>query len=124
MKEKRIMTRYRLHYFPESGNSYKLALMLTAEARPCRTGILPPASRRFPQNIECSPGTHAFAIGVRPTVADFSMMADLCYPQDETGYDLATSYPAVKVWLLRSAALPGWRAPYELLPGQRLVHSA
>lgn len=23
------MTRYRLHYFPESGNSYKLALMLT-----------------------------------------------------------------------------------------------
>jgi glutathione S-transferase len=23
------MTTYRLHYFPESGNSYKLALMLT-----------------------------------------------------------------------------------------------
>ena len=23
------MTNYRLHYFPESGNSYKLALMLT-----------------------------------------------------------------------------------------------
>jgi len=23
------MTSYRLHYFPESGNSYKLALMLT-----------------------------------------------------------------------------------------------
>lgn len=23
------MTAYRLHYFPESGNSYKLALMLT-----------------------------------------------------------------------------------------------
>jgi hypothetical protein len=23
------MVRYRLHYFPESGNSYKLALMLT-----------------------------------------------------------------------------------------------
>ncbi len=25
----RAMPSYRLHYFPESGNSYKLALMLT-----------------------------------------------------------------------------------------------
>jgi len=28
------MTRYRLHYFPESGNSYKLALMLTMCRQP------------------------------------------------------------------------------------------
>jgi glutathione S-transferase len=28
------MTRYRLHYFPESGNSYKLALMLTLCGQP------------------------------------------------------------------------------------------
>ena len=61
---------------------------------------------------------------MRPTVADFSMMADLSYPQDEPGYDLANSDPAVNAWLLRIAALPGWRAPYELLPGQRLVHYA
>jgi hypothetical protein len=28
-KQEEMMTSYRLHYFPESGNSYKLALMLT-----------------------------------------------------------------------------------------------
>lgn len=28
-KERSVMDTYRLHYFPESGNSYKLALMLT-----------------------------------------------------------------------------------------------
>jgi hypothetical protein len=31
---KRAMTNYRLHYFPESGNSYKLALMLTLCGQP------------------------------------------------------------------------------------------
>src|SRR5258708_7266089 len=29
-----LMTTYRLHYFPESGNSYKLALMLTLCGQP------------------------------------------------------------------------------------------
>ena len=65
---------------------------------------------------------NAFAIGEKPTVADFSMMAYLSYPGDETGYDFATSHPAVKAWLLRIARLPGWRSAYDLLPGQRLTH--
>jgi glutathione S-transferase len=67
---------------------------------------------------------HAFAVGGRPTVADFSLMAYLSFPNDETGYDFAVRYPAVHAWLGRIARLPGWRAPYELLPGKRLVHYA
>ena len=67
---------------------------------------------------------HAFAIGDKPTVADFSMMAYLAYPSDETGYDFAASHPAVNAWLGRMAALPGWRAAYDLLPGKRLMHYA
>ena len=67
---------------------------------------------------------NAFAIGDRPTVADFSLMAYLSYPSDETGYDLAVSHPAVHAWLSRIARLPGWRSPYDLLPGKRLVHYA
>jgi glutathione S-transferase len=67
---------------------------------------------------------HAFIIGDRPTVADFSMMAYLSYPADETGYDFATSHPAVSDWLARIAALPGWRSAYDLLPGKRLIHYA
>jgi glutathione S-transferase len=68
--------------------------------------------------------THAFAIGDRPTVADISMIAYLSYPNDETGYDLAASHPAIQAWLSRVANLPGWRSPYELLPGKRLTHYA
>jgi len=66
----------------------------------------------------------AFAIGEGPTIADISMMAYLHFPADETGYDFATSHPAVAAWLLRIAALPGWRSAYDLLPGQRLKHYA
>ena len=68
--------------------------------------------------------THAFAIGDRPTVADFSLMAYLSYPSDETGYDFSESHPALHAWLGRIARLPGWRTPYDLLPGKRLAHFA
>ena len=216
------MSTYRLHYFPESGNSYKLALMLTlcgqtfepvwtdfgggvtrtpewrrtvnadgrnpgaggewrashpdradpAQARrtirpiwwrECRrakfevlrwlfwdnhklTGYM--ATYRYHRTFTPSPDPHvlayfrkthrrlpwrywsnicstsAFAVGDRPTVADFSMIAYLSYPNDETGYDLAASHPAVDAWLRRVANLPGWRSPYDLLPGRRLTHYA
>jgi glutathione S-transferase len=58
--------------------------------------------------------------GSLPTIADLSMIAYLSFPPDESGYDLAASHPAVHAWLGRVAALPGWRAPYDLLPGKRL----
>jgi len=214
------MTTYRLHYFPESGNSYKLALMLTLcgesfepvwtdfgggitrtaewrrtvnemgeipvlEADGVRltqtapillklaaqygrfgaeseaeqfellrwlfwdnhklTGYM--ATYRFLRTFAPSPDPHvlayhrrrlddflsilnrhlehhAFALGDRPTVADFSMMAYLHYPADETGYDFAASHPAISAWLGRIAALPGWRSAYDLLPGKRLTHYA
>jgi glutathione S-transferase len=212
------MPTYRLHYFPESGNSYKLALMLTLcgqnfepvwtdfgggitrtpewrrdvnamgevpvlevdGARLTQTapillqlaeqygrfgGESPKenyevlrwlfwdnhkltsymATYRYNRAFTPSPNPHvqkhfrkriddflaileqhlernAFAIGDKPTVADFSMMAYLSYPGDETGYNLAVSHPAVNAWLQRIAALPGWRSAYDLLPGKRLTH--
>ena len=214
------MSTYRLHYFPESGNSYKLALMLTLcgkalepvwtdfgggvtrtpqwRARVNEMGEIPVleadgvrltqtapillklaeqygrfggetaeekfevlrwlfwdnhkltgfmATYRYLRTFTSSPDPHvlaflrkrlddflgileqhlrqnAFAIGDRPTVADFSMIAYLSYPGDETGYDFATSHPAVSAWLGRVASLPGWRSAYDLLPGQRLTHYA
>jgi glutathione S-transferase len=210
------MSNYRLHYFPESGNSYKLALMLTlcgqdfepvwtdfgggvtrtAEWR--RTvnpmGEIPVleesglrltqtapillrlaerygrfrgadeneryevlrwlfwdnhkltgymATYRFMRAFTSSPDPQvlsflrrrlddflgiaeqhlrerAFVVGAGPTVADFSMAAYISFPKQETGYDLAESHPAVHAWLGRIAALPGWKAPYDLLPGKRM----
>jgi glutathione S-transferase len=212
------MPAYRLHYFPESGNSYKLTLMLTlcgqsfepvwtdfgggitrtpawrqsvnamgeipvleedgvrlTQTAPILlklseqygrfgaasqkeqfellrwlfwdnhklTGYM--ATYRFLRTFTRSPDPHvqsyfrkriddflsilethlqhnAFAIGDRPTIADFSMIAYLHYPSDETGYDFATSHPAISAWLGRIAALPGFKSAYDLLPGKRLTH--
>ena len=214
------MPTYRLHYFPESGNSYKLALMLTLcgqsfepvwtdfgggvtrtkewrervnpmgeipvlevdgerltqtapillklardygkfgatnEREQCEllrwlfwdnhklTGYM--ATYRFQRTFMPSPDPqvlkyfrarlddflsvlerhleeNAFAIGKNPTVADFSMMAYLHFPADETGYDFSSSHPAIHGWLRRIAGLPGWKSAYDLLPGRRLKHYA
>lgn len=61
-----------------------------------------------------------YMVGARATIADISMMAYLSFPKHESGYDLAKSHPSVAAWLARMAALPGWQAPYDLLPGKRL----
>ncbi len=210
------MTTYRLHYFPESGNSYKLALMLNLcgqtfepvwtdfgggitrtpewRARVNAMGEIPVleedgqrltqtapillrlaerygrfggrsdaerfevlrwlfwdnhklsgymATYRYYRAFTPSPDTavlaflrrrlddflgilnahlvgRPFAIGEHPTIADISLMAYLSFPSRESGYDLAASHPAVDAWLGRIAKLPGWRGPYDLLPGQRL----
>jgi glutathione S-transferase len=45
---------------------------------------------------------------------------DLSFPKEEAGYDIAVSHPAIHGWLGRVAKLPGWRPPYDLLPGKRL----
>jgi glutathione S-transferase len=210
------MSRYRLHYFPESGNSYKLALMLALcgqtfepvwtdfgggitrtpewRAKVNAMGEIPVledgaqrltqtapillklaerhgrfkeandeerfeilrwlfwdnhkltgymATYRYNRAFTPSPDPavmtflkrriddflsildnhlsgHPFAVGGRPTIADISMMAYLSFPKHEAGYDLAVSHPSVAAWLDRLAVLPGWRAPYDLLPGKRL----
>jgi glutathione S-transferase len=62
----------------------------------------------------------SFVVGDRTTVPDLSIVGYLFFPKEESGYDLAVSHPAVHGWLARIAALPGWHAPYDLLPGKRL----
>jgi glutathione S-transferase len=214
------MEKYRLHYFPESGNSYKLALMLTLcgqafepvwtdfgggvtrtpewresvnemgeipvleESGSRLTQTAPillrlaerygrfhgendnerfeilrwlfwdnhkltsyTATYRFQRAFTPSPDPQVlkflrsrldgflavaeqhltdrpFVIGDRLTVADLSMIGYLFFPKEETSYDLATTHAAVHAWLNRIAALPGWRAPYDLLPGKRLPRYA
>ena len=63
-----------------------------------------------------------FILGDRATVVDLSMCAYLSFPGDETGYNFATSHPALHAWLGRIAALPNWKSAYDLLPGKRLHH--
>lgn len=209
------MTRYRLHYFPESGNSYKLALMLTfcgQSFEPVWTDffggitrtaawratvnemgeipVLEEDEHRFSQTgavllrlaarygtlepdggagsydalrwllwdnhkltsyvatyrfLRCftdsaDPGVLAFlegrvrnaldildrhlaarpfALGDRPTIIDLSLCGYLYSPASELGLDLHARHPAIAAWLERFAGIPGWRSPYDLLPGPR-----
>ena len=74
--------------------------------------------------VEARVADRPFVLGERATIVDLSMCAYLSYPADETGFDLATTHPNVHAWLARIAAVPGWKSPYDLLPGARLPHVA
>jgi glutathione S-transferase len=62
-----------------------------------------------------------FMVGAQPTIADISMCGYLFYPVEEFGFDIAGEYPSIATWLARIRALPGWAAPYDLMPGQPLA---
>jgi glutathione S-transferase len=64
--------------------------------------------------------THAFLLGDKPTIADVSLAGYLYYPADEFGFDIAKDHPAIGAWLERMKALPGWKHPYDLMPGYPL----
>ena len=59
-----------------------------------------------------------YMVGDRPTIADFSLVGYLYFPSKETGYDLSVSHPNLAAWTRRFMALPGWRSPYDMLPGK------
>jgi glutathione S-transferase len=62
-----------------------------------------------------------YVVGAAPTIADISMCGYLFYPPEESGYDLAKQYPAIARWTRRLEQLPGWKHPYDLLPGERVA---
>ncbi|MBL9055910.1 MAG: glutathione S-transferase family protein [Rhodobacteraceae bacterium] len=54
-------------------------------------------------------------VGSGPTLADLSCCGYLYYPEP-FGFDRA-DWPHIDRWLDRIAALPGWKHPYDLMPG-------
>ena len=58
-----------------------------------------------------------FLVSDKPTIADISMTAYLYYPAEEFGFDIAKDHPAIGAWLQCMKALPGWKHPYDLMPG-------
>jgi glutathione S-transferase len=61
-----------------------------------------------------------FMVGDKPTTADFSLAGYMFYPVEEHGYDWAKTHPNIHAWTERLRALPGWKGPYELMPGERI----
>ena len=54
-------------------------------------------------------------VGNGPTNADFSCCGYLFYPEPY-GFDRA-DWPEIDRWLSNIQALPGWKHPYDLMPG-------
>ncbi len=54
-------------------------------------------------------------VGDRLTIADISLCGYLFF-DDELGVDW-NQYPNIRDWLGRIRAVPGWKHPYDLLPG-------
>jgi glutathione S-transferase len=65
--------------------------------------------------------TREYMAGNAPTIADISMCAYLCYPKEESGYDIPAQFPNIAKWLDRVRAIDGWASPYEVLPGERIA---
>ena len=61
-----------------------------------------------------------YLLGERPTIADVSLAGYLYYPAEEFGFDIAKDHPHIGAWMERIKALPGWKHPYELMPGYPL----
>jgi glutathione S-transferase len=70
--------------------------------------------------VEKHLGTSRFMVGNSPTIADFSLCGYMFYPTEESGYDWPKDAPNLAAWIGRIRALPGWKDPYELMPGERI----
>ncbi|MDB5658291.1 MAG: glutathione S-transferase family protein [Cypionkella sp.] len=57
-----------------------------------------------------------WAAGEAMTIADLSLCGYLYYPEP-FGFD-RKDWPNIDAWLDRIAAVPGWKHPYDLMPGK------
>jgi glutathione S-transferase len=71
--------------------------------------------------VERHLGDREYMVGTQPTIADLSLAGYVYFPAEESGVDIAANYPAIARWRERLAQLPGWKSPYELLPGEKVA---
>ena len=70
--------------------------------------------------VEKHLGSSKYVVGNTPTIADFSLAGYMFFPAEESGYDWPKTNPNLAAWIERIRALPGWKDPYELMPGERI----
>jgi glutathione S-transferase len=98
--------RYMLKFVPEGETDQQVVAFLTK-----RSGA---ALKVLDRHLF----TNEWIAADRPTIADLSCVGYLYYDH-EFGHDLAT-FPNVERWRTALAALPGWKHPYDLMPGHPL----
>ncbi len=100
----------------QAGTSRFLSNFLAPEKRP--EGVIPFLQGRLKAAyavLDRHLDDRDWIVGKGPTVADLSCCGYLYYPEP-FGFSRA-DWPAIDAWLNRIAALPGWKHPYDLMPG-------
>ncbi len=97
------MTRFLMNFLPENKRP--------AEVIAFMQGRLQTAYQALDAHLD----GRDWIVGERPTIADLSCCAYLYYPEP-FGFDRA-AHPNIDRWLGRISALPGWKHPYDLMPG-------
>ena len=95
--------RFQMNFLPEAKRSEEVNAFLRAR--------LQSAYRVLNAQLD----GREFIVGRNVTNADLSCVAYLYYPEP-FGFDRA-EWPHIDRWLDRIAALPGWKHPYDLMPG-------
>ncbi|MES2844942.1 MAG: glutathione S-transferase family protein [Pseudomonadota bacterium] len=98
------------------GTTRFLMNFLPSEKRP--EGVIPFLQGRLKAAYTVLDGHLAgrnWMVGDGVTIADLSCCGYLFY-SEPFGFD-RTQWPNIDLWLDRLAALPGWKHPYDLMPG-------
>ena len=97
------MTRFQMNFIPEAKRNAEVIAFMQAR--------LKSAYKVLDGHLE----GRDWIVGSGPTIADLSCCGYLYYPEP-FGFD-RKDWPNIDRWLDRIAALPGWKAPYDMMPG-------
>ena len=97
------LTRFQMNFIPEARRSADVIAFMQAR--------LKSAYAVLDTHLEA----RTWIAGAAVTIADLSCCGYLFYPEP-WGF-ARTDWPNIDAWLDRISALPGWKAPYDLMPG-------
>jgi glutathione S-transferase len=90
-------------------------LAITSQGDPAVVAFLKGRAIAAYKIVETHLATSSYLVGDRPTIADLSLVGYRYYTE-ETGIDFAEMFPHIQAWADRIRLLPGWKAPYDLMP--------
>ena len=97
------MTRFLMNFLPEEKRPAEVIAFMQAR--------LKSVYKVLDQHLE----GRDWMVGDAPTLADFACCGYLYYPEP-FGFDRA-DWPNIDRWLAGLSGLPGWKHPYDLMPG-------
>lgn len=104
------MTRFQMNFIPEDKRPAEVIAFMQAR--------LKSAYKVLDDHLE----GRKWLVGEGLTIADLSCCSYLYYPEP-FGFTRA-DWPNIDAWLARIAASPGWKHPYDLMPGNPTERAA